>query len=323
MALTYNDVIIVKDAHTEHEKYNNFVIKYQDTQYAHDLFKTHEIYHTKDIIDADTIIVSGYNQMSINEKVNVNPVIEFKRRAIADVKVNYWKNRTAKQLVGDTTADNKFYYRTFNDAETAEFIGIARAGVTGLKQVLIQEIFTLIFDRLNSNIYKNIFPETIFNMDIINRIKDGLMKEFITVVQEKHGFSLYDVLYIKDNTYYKAIANPNNYYEPIGIVYRIYDDNRFDLLTTGMTEYEKVELNDSGILYLSDTNPGKLVTYNQILNDTYVPIAIYADKNIMINIQQGSTGMKMSPYNEYESSIEQYSQEELDSTINMFMTGVM
>ena len=93
-------------------------------------------------------------------------------------------------------------------------------------------------------------------------------------------------------------------------------------MTTGRFPYDNMDHDDTSILYLSDKSPGKLVHYTEITNTVYVPVAVYTDNSIIINIQQGSIGDKMVPYTVEELEFELYSEAELNDVVNQIISGV-
>ena len=94
-------------------------------------------------------------------------------------------------------------------------------------------------------------------------------------------------------------------------------------MDTGKIEYQHLDYVDTSILYLSDKIPGKLVHYSNINNKTYVPVAIYADDKIIVNIQQGSIGDKLAPYIPESSNFEKYEQQDLDDIVTQIIGGVL
>ena len=54
-----------------------------------------------------------------------------------------------------------------------------------------------------------------------------------------------------------------------------------------------------------------------------MPVAIYADDKIIVNIQQGSIGDELAPYVLESSNFEQYEQQDLDDIIAQIKGGVL
>lgn len=178
-------------------------------------------------------------------------------------------------------------------------------------------------NRLNSNIYKNIFPEVVMDMEYINYIINNTPTSTEDVAQENHGLELYDAVYLDtDGKYKKALAEDSTRATVEGIVVKISGPNVFTLMNTGKTEYNHLEYTDTSILYLSDKNPGKLVHYTDISNIIYIPVAIYTNNSIIINIQQGSKESKIAPYKEEQESFELYTEQELNELITQIKDGI-
>ena len=93
-------------------------------------------------------------------------------------------------------------------------------------------------------------------------------------------------------------------------------------MSTGKYDYHHLDFNDTSIIYLSDKEPGKLVHYSEITNTVYVPIAIYTNDSIIINIQQGSIGDTLAPYEPNKTDFELYTQNELDNLIYQIVNEV-
>lgn len=184
--------------------------------------------------------------------------------------------------------------------------------------------YTLSFFRLNSNIYKNIFPEEVSDMEYINKIIDDMPNTSESVKQNNHGFAVGDVVYFDAATgvYQKALAENSDKAIVAGVVSKVKNSNIFTLMTTGIIEYQHLDYVDTSILYLSDKIPGKLVHYTAINNKIYIPIAIYADNKFIINIQQGTIGDELAPYEPEITNFDTYTMSELDDVINLIKGGV-
>lgn len=178
-------------------------------------------------------------------------------------------------------------------------------------------------NRLNTNIYKNIFPEEVFNMEYINNAMMNTAVSTEDIKQENHNLSVYDVVYCDgEGNYHKALAEDSERAYPVGIVSEIKSTNVFTMLKVGKTSYQHMDFEDTTILYLSDKTPGKLVHYSEIENKIYVPVAVYVDNYIIINIIQGSIGDEMLPYGEVQQNFETYSEQDLDDVISQITSGV-
>ena len=178
--------------------------------------------------------------------------------------------------------------------------------------------------RRNSNIYKNIFPEEVLNINYINQSMNDTITSSNDIRQKNHGLSVGDFVYLdSDNRYKKAIAEDSIRSFVKGYVSKITGPNIFSLMNTGITNYNHLDYNDTTILYLSDKIPGKAVHYSEIKNTIYVPIAIYTENSIIINIQQGSVGDKLVPYDIEEQNFEIYTEQELNEIIQIFNNKVI
>lgn len=187
----------------------------------------------------------------------------------------------------------------------------------------LNQIYTVKFGRLNSNIYKNIFTETVTDIEYISKIKDNVRTSEQDIIQENHGFDLYDAVYLDSNSQYqKGLAENTEKALIKGIITRITNKNIFTLMNIGKSDYMHLDYQDTSFLYLSDKIPGKLVHYTEITNTVYVPLAVYANDSIIINLQEGSAGDTMIPYVPPESLFDEYTQEELDNTIGQIILAV-
>lgn len=261
----------------------------------------HANYNTKSLSKYQILYTYGHNKESFNEEVSVD-----------------------KTLVplGFCIADSKYHLSYKTEEYIKHYIGIATARVFPGKYIFLNEAFTKMFSRTNSNIYKNIFPEEITNIDYINNFISNTPTTIYDVTQNNHGFTIHDVIYLDANgLYQKAIAEDSEKAFAIGIVTNVFDNNTFTLMKSGRFNYKHLEYDDTSILYLSDKIPGKLVHYTEISNMVYVPIAIYTDNSIIINIQQGSIGSELAPYtNDIEFDF--YSQSELNDVVNQIVSEV-
>ena len=181
-------------------------------------------------------------------------------------------------------------------------------------------------NRLNTNIYKNIFPDVVLDMDIVNKTLDDTIVTSNDIKQQNHGLSVGDVVYIdEDGLYKKALAEDSEKAFPVGIVSDVVNSNIFTLIGDGKTHITiRYNYEDTSVLYLSDKIPGKFVHYKEIQNKIYVPVAIYTNQGIVVNIQQGSKGANMLPYGTIidESRYEFYTEEEISEVINTIKDGV-
>lgn len=179
-------------------------------------------------------------------------------------------------------------------------------------------------NRLNSNIYKNIFPEGLLNMDIINKSINNTIVSTEDIKQNNHGLEINDFVYFDniDNRYKKALAEDSIRASVKGVVSKVASPNVFTLMDSGKIPFSHLNFNDTTILYLSDKTPGKAVHYSEISNTIYIPVAVYIENNIIINLQQGSIGDVLTPYEEEEQSFETYTEQELNDVVNQITNGV-
>ena len=188
----------------------------------------------------------------------------------------------------------------------------------------VEFYITYILNRLNSNIYKNIFPEVVTDMEYINKIIDNIPTSTASIHQDNHNLQIGDVVYLDDDKLYKkALAENTNKSNVVGVVSKVNSSNVFTLMNTGKIDYQHLDYTDTSILYLSDKIPGKLVHYSNISNTIYVPVAIYADNKIIVNIQQGSVGDTLAPYEQEITNFETYDIQDLDDIINQTIGGVL
>jgi hypothetical protein len=184
-------------------------------------------------------------------------------------------------------------------------------------------IYTIDFERKNSNIYKNIFPEEVFDYGPFIELQGNVETTTSDIVQEAHGFIKGNVIAYKNGKYVKALAEKTLETVPIGIVSNVISSNVFTLMTTGIFEWKTYSYDDTSILYLSDIIPGILVHYDQIKSNVFIPVASYIDnKQILLNIQTPTVGAPMAPYEQYSSNFENYTQDELDEIIQYAISGV-
>ena len=178
-------------------------------------------------------------------------------------------------------------------------------------------------NRLNSNIYKNIFPEEVINMDFINKSLANTIISTEDIRQDNHGLSVNDFVYLDDDGLYKkALAEESTRANVVGIVSKVAGPNVFTLMDSGIVSFDHLDYNDTTILYLSDKIPGKAVHYSEITNIVYIPVAVYIEDKIIIHLQQGSIGDVLAPYEKEEQNFENYTEQELNDVVNQITNGV-
>ena len=165
------------------------------------------------------------------------------------------------------------------------------------------KIYTLSFNRYNSNIYKNIFENTLFDLySIQNKIFNNRLKQN-TVFQYNHCLNLYDLVYLDNNGIYKkGLAVEGERYNVCGMVSEVINENEFILTYYGKVEIEEpLSASDSSILYLSDIEEGKFCIYEDITSTFYTPIGFYIDGYILVSILDSSYGFPLHPYEEFQN----------------------
>ena len=114
-----------------------------------------------------------------------------------------------------------------------------------------------------------------------------------------HNFNIYDFVYIdKHGFYQKGIANSEETYAVIGMVYEIIDEHNFVLMTNGIIDNPFEFESESGVIYVSDTNPGECTTYENIHSMLYTPLGFHNDDKLIINILDSSIGDTLKLYQE-------------------------
>ena len=228
------------------------------------------------------------------------------------------------EIIYDNTLDNIY---VFTGWRTNHKINIINNGLKTCKFYMpandIEFYVTYILNRLNSNIYKNIFPEEVINMDFINKSLANTIISTEDIRQDNHGLSVKDFVYLDDDGLYKkALAEESTRANVVGIVSKVAGPNVFTLMDSGTIPFNHLDYKDTTILYLSDKIPGKAVHYSEISNTIYIPVAVYIEDKIIIHLQQGSIGDILAPYEEEEQSFETYTEQELNDVINQITNGV-
>lgn len=228
------------------------------------------------------------------------------------------------ELTYDNTLDNIY---AFTGWRTNHKINIINNGLKTCKFYMpandIEFYVTYILNRLNSNIYKNIFPEEVINMDFINKSLANTIISTEDIRQDNHGLSVNDFVYLDDDGLYKkALAEESTRANVVGIVSKVAGPNVFTLMDSGTVSFDHLDYNDTTILYLSDKIPGKAVHYSEISNTIYIPVAVYIEDKIIIHLQQGSIGDVLAPYEKEEQNFENYTEQELNDVINQITNGV-
>ncbi len=151
-------------------------------------------------------------------------------------------------------------------------------------------------DRVNTNIYKNIFDSFLFDLYNFQTILNGPYKQETTIFQYNHGFQMYDLLRLNQSGLYEKGIATESKYDVIGMVTQVLNDHEFILTTYGPIETNINFNSDSGILYLSDTQEGKFCTYEELTSNFYTPIGFYTGNTITLNILDSSVGDVLKKY---------------------------
>jgi hypothetical protein len=151
-------------------------------------------------------------------------------------------------------------------------------------------------DRVNTNIYKNIFDSFLFDLYNFQTILNGPYKQETTIFQYNHGFQIYDLLRLNQSGLYEKGIATESKYDVIGMVTQILNNHEFVLTTYGPIETNISFSSDSGILYLSDTQEGKFCTYEELASNFYTPIGFYTGNTITLNILDSSVGDVLKKY---------------------------
>ena len=157
------------------------------------------------------------------------------------------------------------------------------------------------FIRVNSNIYKNIFVKYMFDFyNFQDKLEDKPTAQENHITQINHNLEQYDLVYTDKNGFYKKALADDERYSVAGIVTEIINPNEFILMTNGLvnieTDYTGTE---TGVLYLSDKNPGKFCLFRDITSSFYSPIGFIGDDDkVIINIMDSSVGDTLKPYQE-------------------------
>lgn len=206
--------------------------------------------------------------------------------------------------------DNVFYY-SYWDITSAEVLKIYSYGIQSsewnayasiLKGYSIDfgSITTQEFERVNSNIYKNLFETILYDLFYIQEQMYYPYHKDNTITQFNHGFVLYDIISLCPNGLYKKSLATEELYNAIGVVTQVINQDNFVLSTYGEFNASDFNINnitsDSGILYLSETNAGTLTHYERINNKFYTPVGFKNHNKVVINILDSSIGDTLLTY---------------------------
>lgn len=236
--------------------------------------------------------------------------IKFKLKSSNDIVFNknlQWREINPETYYCSTKVFLK-YHDTYNDhfslAKQVELTNeivtswSAYADVLSGKNTDLGTVSTLYFLRVNSNIYKNIFSHILLELYYLQEDITSVTKKENEIFQYNHNLELYDLVYLNSNGLYKKGLANEEQYNVIGIVSKVINQNEFILLTFGQIETNYDFNSDSGILYLSDTEPGKFCTYEELTTNFYTPIGFYTGNTITINILDSSVGDVLKKYHD-------------------------
>lgn len=174
--------------------------------------------------------------------------------------------------------------------------------------------------RLNSNIYRNLFPEEMMDFKEIEKQIENVPNSYNEIWQVNHNFMVNDILYKgSDGIYGKAIADNTEKSNVTGMVTHVSSNNKFTLMDVGIYPYMKLPYKDSTILYLHDRIPGFMCHYLDLRDKTYIPVGIYVDGKVLLNIQNGISGIELQPYDAVSTFFETYSREELNGVVEVIL----
>ena len=178
--------------------------------------------------------------------------------------------------------------------------------------------------RKNSDIYRNIFEHILLDLYYIQeKLSNAPLKQSNNILQLNHELNLYDLVYMNNNGLYKkALANEEQY-NVVGFVSEIINQNEFVLITSGICNVNYTHTSNSGIIYLSNKNPGKFCFYEDIDNNFYTPVGFISKNNqIIISILDSSVGDILRNYkdNIYDDSLTYVTQQDKTNIVNTILS---
>lgn len=172
-----------------------------------------------------------------------------------------------------------------------------------------------LYKRLNSNIYKNVFPNEALNYELIAKIKQEIMQTVVT--QNNHGLTKGKFVFMDSDGLFKiSCADTSSTSAVDGIVSDVKDANNFVLQKSGKYPWYDLGWEETTIAYLSDTEPGGIKHYQNIKTSIYTPVGIFAGDCIIICPQQSSEGIAIREYDNESWTFESYTGDELNDTIH-------
>lgn len=162
----------------------------------------------------------------------------------------------------------------------------------------------------NSIIYKN--PEEYSVLDFTNIGIKLYEDKIMDIHQENHYFDVGDALFfnIKTNKFEKALAENNIFSEVCGVVSKINSIDDFEIISHGEIQTGRYAFELNTKLYLSDIQPGKLLSIHPAV--IVKEIATQIEDGIFVNIKRALKTTATSDTNTYEN----YTQEELNEIIS-------
>ena len=314
---------------------NEFVLTDKDTFHGHEgntvrkILRQYEGFHVDQRYHAG---ITTYVDIIISDKGNITSVYydanEYKVTVLYGRATKYVCKHTEIITVNHTSFDDplsefkewRWWPKDFTDVPFKDSPSIT------FKMPAMNLFFEAIEDpyRKNSNIYKNEYPYIPSDITYIMDAMSQSQEYEDDIVQSNHGLAVGDVVYYHDGLYRKALAEISERANAYAIVYRVNTKDSFAIQRAGMSDIQLPwDKTDSVIMYLSDTEPGKLVHYSVIQNKIYVPCAVWTDQGIIINMATGTIGNEYKPYGEIAGlEVDPYSQSELDETVGLVLGGV-
>ncbi len=161
----------------------------------------------------------------------------------------------------------------------------------------------------NSTIYKN--PEE-YTQDISYIGAIPVQDTSIVIEQKNHYFTVGDVVYynIKYNEFHKAVALNTMDSEVAGIVSKVINPDKFELVAKGLVTGTKYNYPEGTELWLSEAVPGYLTSIQP--TNVFIKVAVQTSSYaIDVNVERGYYIRPETP----ESIFVGYTKEELDEII--------
>lgn len=170
--------------------------------------------------------------------------------------------------------------------------------------------------RVNTNIYKRIYPKPVFDMEIINQIIGSSPSYKNQVKQTAHGFSEGQFIYKDESGQFHLACADNTATATVhGMVSKVISDDEFVYMTSGKYPWRNLYWQETVIMYLSDKVPGGTDYYMNINSGIYTPVAVFAGDCILIMPQQSSNGIPIRDYDNPDIVFDAYSGLELNEIV--------